>query len=134
MDITMKEVLKSRGWTLEMMAEKMNCSISQISKIQNGVVPITTNMQSKFQEVFPSFTLVNGVEKWKEKYQELQRKYLKLLVQANAMKEELEDHRIIFAKLGNTLSNIGNDCSLNSENISKYEICSLNKKSRKILN
>lgn len=72
---TMQEMLKRQGWTLSQMAEKLNCSISLISKIQTGSCPITPNFQEKFQEHFPNFELENDKIKWKEKYEQLEEKY-----------------------------------------------------------
>ena len=133
MEITMKEMLKSRGWTLERMAAELCCSISQVSKIQNGNVLISRNMQQKFQSVFPNFTLINSAERWKEKYQELEAKYNKLLEEAFAMQNELNDHKLIFEKIGKTLLEIGGACNLNSQNVNEYEIPTIPKrKSRKI--
>lgn len=133
MKITMKEMLKSKGWTLERMASELSCSISQVSKIQNGNVLISPNMQSKFQEVFPNFTLVNSAENWKQKYQTLEQEHIELQTKAVEMQEELNNLREIFAKMGKTLLEIGTACELNSENVNDYEIEPLNKKKRRKL-
>ena len=76
---TMQEMLKRQGWTLSQMAEKLNCSISLISKIQTGSCPITPNFQEKFQEHFPNFELENDKIKWKDKYEQLEVKHNKTL-------------------------------------------------------
>lgn len=88
--IKMEELLKLYGWTLSRMAIELDCSISQISKIKNSQIVITKDFQEKFQEKFPDYVLVNGVESWKEKYQELEKKYNELLATSFALKTKLE--------------------------------------------
>ena len=128
MEITMKEILKSKGWTLDQMACELNCSISLVSKIKNGNVLITKNMQEKFQEKFPDYKLVNSANNWKEKFKTLEKEHSVLLDKMISMQEELNDYRIIFDKLGKTLSHIGSSCLLNSNNVNDYEILIPNKK------
>lgn len=98
---TMQEMLKRQGWTLSQMAEKLDCSISLISKIQTGTCPITPNFQEKFQEHFPNFELENDKIKWKEKYEQLEEKY-------NMARDFLKDYAEMLYYINNDLEYIEN--------------------------
>lgn len=120
--ITMKDALKRKGWNLDRMADELNCSISQISKVQNGRVTITKEFQEKFQSAFPGYELVNSAINWKEKYLELQTKYQELATIALLQQEELEDHRRVFGNIGKELIKLGDGCEANAENVNHYDI------------
>lgn len=120
--ITMKEILKRNGWTLEHMADVINCSISQISKIQTGNAFVTKNFQEKFQAKFPEYELVNDKLNWKEKYIKLQEQYDLLYKDSLKMEKELNKLSQVLNEIFTCLIKTGNCCKINADNINHYNI------------
>ena len=67
--MTVDDILKAKGWKLEQLANELGVSISLISKIKNGVSPLTNDVRSRFEEKLPQWKVVDSSIHWKELFQ-----------------------------------------------------------------
>ena len=74
-DKTIEDILAEYGWTLSRLAKEIGCCVAQVSKIKNGVIPITDEFQELFQARFPDYKLIGGEIRWKERYLELEERF-----------------------------------------------------------
>jgi len=87
--ITINEFLKLKHLTKTQLSFQVGCCISMLSKIQNNQTRITKDFQRKFNAVYPNYQIINGVENWKKKYQDLMAKYNELSNDYKIAKREM---------------------------------------------
>ncbi len=75
---TIEQLLNEEGLTVTKMAAKLGCSIAMVSKIKNGSTVITDDFQRLFQRAYPNYRLVGGKDNWREKYLDLEKKFLEI--------------------------------------------------------
>ena len=66
--MTIDDLLKREGMKLKDLAIKLDVSISLLSKIKNGVGPITARTYKILKEAYPNDSFEGGSVKWKSLY------------------------------------------------------------------
>jgi len=116
-EITIKEFLKEQRLTLSELAEELGLSISLLSKIKNGIEPITKNTRDIFHEHFKEYKLIGGKEKWKVLFLEEKKKNLEMQDEIKRLKENLKFYRHKFKQIRELATNKNDVYS-----IRKYDI------------
>lgn len=116
-EITIKEFLEEQRLTLSELAEELGLSISLLSKIKNGIEPISKNTRDIFHEHFKEYKLIGGKEKWKILFINEKKKNLELKAENDRLKDNLKFYRHKFKQIRELATNKNDVYS-----IRKYDI------------
>lgn len=104
-EITLKDFLKERSMTLQDLASELGLSISLLSKIKNGVEPISKNTSDIFHKHYKDYKLIGGKEKWKILFINEKKKNLELMAENERLKDNLKFYRHKFKQIKELATN-----------------------------
>lgn len=104
-EITLKDFLKERSMTLQDLASELGLSISLLSKIKNGVEPISKNTSDIFHKHYKNYKLIGGKEKWKLLFINEKKKNLELMSENERLKDNLKFYRHKFKQIKELATN-----------------------------
>lgn len=104
-EITLKDFLKERSMTLQDLASELGLSISLLSKIKNGVEPISKNTSDIFHKHYKNYKLIGGKEKWKILFINEKKKNLELIAENERLKDNLKFYRHKFKQIKELATN-----------------------------
>lgn len=104
-EITLKDFLKERSMTLQDLASELGLSISLLSKIKNGVEPISKNTSDIFHKHYKNYKLIGGKEKWKLLFINEKKKNLELIAENERLKNNLKFYRHKFKQIKELATN-----------------------------
>ena len=104
-EITLKDFLKERGMTLTDLASELDVSISLLSKIKNGIEPISNNTSDVFEKHYKGYKLIGGKEKWKLLFINEKKKNLELQAENERLKDNLKFYRHKFKQIKELATN-----------------------------
>lgn len=104
-EITLKDFLKERSMTLQDLASELGLSISLLSKIKNGVEPISKNTSDIFHKHYKNYKLIGGKEKWKLLFINEKKKNLELIAENERLKDNLKFYRHKFKQIKELATN-----------------------------
>lgn len=104
-EITLKDFLKERSMTLQDLASELGLSISLLSKIKNGVEPISKNTSDIFHKHYKNYKLIGGKEKWKILFINEKKKNLELMAENERLKDNLKFYRHKFKQIKELATN-----------------------------
>ena len=104
-EITLKDFLKEHSMTLQDLAGELGLSISLLSKIKNGIEPISKNTSDIFHKHYKNYKLIGGKEKWKILFINEKKKNLELKAENDRLKDNLKFYRHKFKQIKELATN-----------------------------
>lgn len=104
-EITLKDFLKENSMTLQELAGELGLSISLLSKIKNGIEPISKNTSDVFHKHYKNYKLIGGKEKWKILFINEKKKNLELQAENDRLKDNLKFYRHKFKQIKELATN-----------------------------
>ena len=104
-EITLKDFLKEHSMTLQALAGELGLSISLLSKIKNGIEPISKNTSDIFHKHYKNYKLIGGKEKWKILFINEKKKNLELKAENDRLKDNLKFYRHKFKQIKELATN-----------------------------
>ena len=104
-EITLKDFLKEKSMTLQELAGELGLSISLLSKIKNGIEPISKNTSDIFHKHYKNYKLIGGKEKWKILFMNEKEKNLELKAENDRLKDNLKFYRHKFKQIKELATN-----------------------------
>ena len=104
-EITLKDFLKEKSMTLQELAGELGLSISLLSKIKNGIEPISKNTSDVFHKHYKNYKLIGGKEKWKILFMNEKKKNLELKAENDRLKDNLNFYKHKFKQIKELATN-----------------------------
>lgn len=104
-EITLKDFLQEKSMTLQELAGELGLSISLLSKIKNGIEPISKNTSDVFHKHYKNYKLIGGKEKWKILFINEKKKNLELKAENDRLKDNLKFYRHKFKQIKELATN-----------------------------
>lgn len=104
-EINLKDFLKEKSMTLQELAGELGLSISLLSKIKNGIEPISKNTSDVFHKHYKNYKLIGGKEKWKILFMNEKEKNLELKAENDRLKDNLKFYRHKFKQIKELATN-----------------------------
>lgn len=104
-EITLKDFLKEKSMTLQELAGELGLSISLLSKIKNGIEPISKNTSDIFHKHYKNYKLIGGKEKWKILFMNEKEKNLELKAENDRLKDNLNFYKHKFKQIKELATN-----------------------------